>query len=96
MFPACPAEKLLTLWLKTGRLPILTVKVKTVELVFSRSVCFQEWSVCVVSLLGGGVLVLKHDRMASFSRQDGNSIGQDGKCNRQAVEIHDGTVPKCA
>ena len=23
MFPACPAEMLLTLWLKTGRLPVL-------------------------------------------------------------------------
>ena len=48
--------------------------------VYDRPVCFQVWSVC-------GVLIHNQDRVASFSRQDGNSIGQDGKCNRQAVEI---------
>ena len=63
-----------------------------VSYVYDRPVCFQVWLVSVVSLSGGGVLVLNQDRTASFSRQDGNSVGQDGKCNRQAVEIHDRMV----
>ena len=34
--------------------------------------------------------------MGSFSRQDDNSVGQDRKCNRQAVEIHDRMVSRWA
>ena len=30
----------------------------------------------------------------SSSRQDAKSIGQDGKCNLQAIEIHDRTVSR--
>ena len=52
--------------------------------------------VSVASLSGGGGLVINHDRTASFSRQDSNSIGQDGKCNRQAVKIHDRMVSRWA
>ena len=50
--------------------------------VYGRPVCFQVWSVCVYSLSGGGVLVVKHERMASFSRLD--ITGQNGKCDLQA------------
>ena len=42
--------------------------------VYDRPVCFQVWWVCVAGQSGGGVLALKQDRMASFSKQDGNSI----------------------
>ena len=45
-------------------------------------------------LLKGGVQVLKHERLGSSSRQDGCGIGQEGKCNQQAIEIHDRTVSK--
>ena len=31
-------------------------------------------------------MLLNQDRTESFSRQDGNSIGQDWKCNRQTVD----------
>ena len=31
-----------------------------------------------------------------FLRQDGYSIGQDGKCNQQAIEIHDRMVSRWA
>ena len=34
--------------------------------------------------------------ITGFSRQDGNSIGQDRKCEQQAVEIYDGTVSRWA
>ena len=34
-----------------------------------------------VYMTGGGVLVLNHNRPGSSSRQDGNSIGQDRKCD---------------
>ena len=34
----------------------------------------------VYSLSGGGPLVLNHDRPGNSSRQVGNSIVQDGKC----------------
>ena len=47
----------------------------------NRPVSFQVWSVGVYGLSGGGVLLLNHDRMASFSRQEGNTTEQDGKCN---------------
>ena len=56
--------------------------------------CFQVWSVSVDGLSGGAVLVLYQDRMASSSKQHGNSIGQEGKCNNQAVEIHDRIVTR--
>ena len=36
--------------------------------------------------------MLNQDRMASFPRQDGNSILQDRRCNRHTVEIHDRMV----
>ena len=64
--------------------------------VYDRPVSFQVQSVCVDGLSGGGVPVLNQDRMASFSRQGGNSIGQDGKCDRQAIEIQDKTVSRWA
>ena len=48
--------------------------------VYDRPVYFQVQSVCVHRLSDGGVLVLNQDTTASFSRQDNNSIGQDGKC----------------
>ena len=53
--------------------------------VYDRPVCFHVQSVCVDGLSGGGVLELNQDRMAHSFRQDGNSTGQDGKCNGQAV-----------
>ena len=43
--------------------------------VYDRPVSFQVWLVFVDGLLVGEVLVL--DRMASSSRQDGNSTGQE-------------------
>ena len=58
------------------------------------TVCFQVWPVCVDGLSGGGVLVLDQDRMASFSRQDDNSVGQEGNCNQQAIKIHNRTVSR--
>ena len=51
---------------------------------------------CVYGLLGGVVQVRKHDRAGSASRQDGYSIGQDGKCVQQAIETHDRTISKWA
>ena len=33
------------------------------------------------SLSRGGVLILNQNRMVSFSRQDGHSVGPDGKCD---------------
>ena len=84
VFPACPAEMLLTLRLKTGRLGTCPSQV---GYVYDRPVCFQVWSVCVYGLYGGEVLVLNQNRTAIFSRQDGYSIGQDGTCNQQVIEI---------
>ena len=52
----------------------------------------EVWSVCVYRLSGGGVLVLNHDRLGSSSRQDNNIIGQVGKCDQQAIEIHNRIV----
>ena len=43
-------------------------------------------------LSGGVVLVLNHDRPAISSREEDQSIGQDGKCDQQTVEIHNRTV----
>ena len=40
--------------------------------------------------------MLEQDRVGSSSRQDGNSCGQDGKCNQQAIEIYDRTVSRWA
>ena len=60
--------------------------------VYDRPVSFQVQSVCMYGLLGDGILVVNYDRLGSSSRQDSNSIGQDGKCDQQAVEIHDRTV----
>ena len=60
-----------------------------VSYVYDRPVSFQVRLVSVASLSGDGVLVLYQDRMGSVSRQDGNSIGQDRKINRQAIKIHD-------
>ena len=34
--------------------------------------------------------------MTSFSRQDSNSIGQNGKCNRQAINTNNRTVSRLA
>ena len=53
-------------------------------------------AVNVASLPGGDALVLKQDRTGSFSRQDGYSVGQDGKNNQQAVEIHARTASRRA
>ena len=38
--------------------------------------------------------MLNQDKTGSFSKQDGNRVGQDGKCNRQAIEIHDRAVSR--
>ena len=65
-----------------------------VSYVYDRTVSFKARPVSVYGLSGGGVLVLNQDRMASFSRQDGNSIGQDQKYNCQVVEIHNRTVSR--
>ena len=86
VFPACPAEMLPTRRLKLWKCP------SQVCYVYDRLVSISVHLVFVYCLSGGGVLVLNHDRMASFSRQDGNIIGQDEKSDRQAVEIHNRTV----
>ena len=49
--------------------------------VYHRPVCFPVCSVSIDRLSGGKILVLIQDRMACFSGQDDNSIGQDGKCD---------------
>ena len=64
--------------------------------VYNRQVCFQVQSVSVASLSGGGVLVLNQDRTGSSSIQDSNSVGQDRKWNRQALNIHDRMVSRRA
>ena len=81
MFLACPAEMLPTLQLKTGKLPVLMGSDQV------RSVMF---------LSGGGILVLNQDRTGSFSKQNISSVGQDGNCNRQAIETHDRMVSRWA
>ena len=91
---ACPSEMLPTLWLNTGILSILMGSVQVRWVMFTTGLCpFQVRSVSVHGLSGGGVLVLKKDWMASFSRQDGNSIGQDEKCNQQAMKSITGRFP---
>ena len=65
-----------------------------VSYVYDRPVCFQVRSFCVHCLSGGGVLVLNQDRMAGFSRKDSNSIGQDEKCDQQAIDIHNRMVSR--
>ena len=60
--------------------------------VYDRPVCFQVQSVIVPSLSGGGDLVLKQD--GKFFMKDGNSVGQDGKCNQQAIEIMGRTLSR--
>ena len=67
-----------------------------VDYVYDIPVCLQVRSVSVAGLSGGGILVLNQDRTGSFSRQDGNSVGQDGKCNRQTVKIYNRTVSRWA
>ena len=54
-------------------------------IVYNRPFCFRVQLVSVAGLCGDGVLVLNQDRMASFSRQESNSVGQDRKCNQQVV-----------
>ena len=78
MFPACPAEMIPTLQLKTWELPILTVSVQVRLAMFTTSQFPFNYR---------SVQVLNHDRPGSSSRQGGNSIGQDRKCNQQAIEI---------
>ena len=46
---------------------------------YDRPVSFQLQLVSVDGLSGSGVLLLNHDRTATFSRQDGKNVGQDGK-----------------
>ena len=60
--------------------------------VYDRLVSFQGSLVSVHGPSAGGILVLNPDRMTKFSKQDCNTIGQDGKCNQQAEEIHGSTV----
>ena len=48
--------------------------------VYDRPVSFQVQWVGVYGLLGGGDLVLNHNKVESFSRPNGCSIGQDGEC----------------
>ena len=73
MFLACLAEMLPTPRMNTGRLPVLTGSVQ-VRSVMIGPVSFQVQSISVDCLSGGGVLVLNQDRMASFSRQEGDNI----------------------
>ena len=82
MFPAFPAEMILILRLKTGILPVLIGSYQV------RSVMFTT-----------GWFPLKNDQfMSTACRQVeywySYSVGQDGKCNRQAVEIHDRKVSR--
>ena len=63
-----------------------------VSYVYDRQVSFQVGSFSADGLSEGGVLVFNDDRTTSYSRQDSNSMGQDGKCDQQAIEIHDRTV----
>ena len=88
LFPACPAEMLPTLRLKTGTFPILMGS-DQVRLVMTGSFPFKN-----NQLVRPAYLVLKQDRRGSVLTQDGHSVGQDGKCNRQAIEIHDRTVSR--
>ena len=46
--------------------------------VYDKADSFQVQSVGVCNQSGGGVLVLNHDRPESSSRQNSNSIRQDG------------------
>ena len=87
MFLVCPTEMLPTLRLKIGRPPVLRESVQVRSIMFTTG-WFQVRLVSVASLSGGGVLVPNQDRMGSFSRQNRNSVGQDGKHNKQAIEIH--------
>ena len=66
----------------------------TVGNVYNRLVSFQVWSVGVYSLLGGCVQVLNQERLGSAFTQGGDSIGQDGKCDHQAVETHNRMVTR--
>ena len=61
--------------------------------VYNRPVCFQVQFVSVDSLLGGGVLLLNHNRMASSSRQDANSIGQDRNSQQDSLQGGGAKVP---
>ena len=63
---------------------------------FATGLCIHVMPVSVDDLSRGGVLVLSQYRTAGFSRQDDKIIGQDGKCDRQAVEIHNRTVSRWA
>ena len=90
VFLVCPAEMLPTLWLKTVRSDYVR------SVMFNRPVFFQVWLLSVAGLSRGGVLVLTHHRTARFSRLDGNSAVQDGKCNQEAIEIHDRMVSRRA
>ena len=68
VFPACLADMLPTVWLKTGRLPKWCPKcLNQISYVYNRPVCFQVWVVCVHILFGGGVLVLNQDKTAKIS-----------------------------
>ena len=73
MFPACTAEMLPNLRLKTGRLPGTLTGSDQVRFVMFMTGRFafkyvSSTYVSIAGLSGGGVLVLKHDRMGSFSR----------------------------
>ena len=84
---------LLTIWLKTGRLSIVTGNSPSqVGYVYERLVCFQV-SVRVHGLSGGRVLVLNHDDAQSFLRQNNNSIGQDGKLTEKPQKSMTGWLP---
>ena len=67
-----------------------------VSYIYNSLISYQVWSVCVESLLGGGVQVINRDRPGNFSSQDGYSVGQNGKCVRQAVETHYRMFSRCA
>ena len=82
VFLACPAEMLPTLWLKTGRLSALkgSVQVRSVMFTTGRfpfKYCQLVFRVCQEAeswyLSTTGLECL----------QDGYSVGQDRKCNRQ-------------
>ena len=87
VFPACPAEMLSTLWLKTWELPLDRMSPSHVGNVCNRPVSFQVWSVGIYGLSRGVVLLLNYD---------GYSIGQYRRCDRQAKQIHNKMVSRWA
>ena len=82
-----------TLQLKNGRLPILTGSVQVTSVMFTSGLCASKYG-CLVFMA-----CLEVESWYLFFQdktKEGNSIGEDEKCIRQAIEIHDRTVSRCA